>query len=327
MKKTTIISLVSIICLTLLITCTSFDPAMFQKKPTIQFHSFQFKEITLNDMTTLFSIEIENPYPITLYVDSMQSQIYIDSHSLLVLQSTDSLKLPKHSKTIKTFAATIPYQQLLQAANNYINRDSIMLSIKGTIGFSLPPSIQIVKPINVPFTIKQEIPTIKPSIDIAHFKIIPPTLNELATLVKNRTLTISMLELNKVFSDIQAFSQGKSIPDSILQLDIPLSMSFDIIIKNKTKALLTGKSIDYNFILHDTEIAKGKPTIQSVKGISTINCLTVLSTKNLSKGIVAALPKKNIHYVMKGSMVLDASFKGSTMPIPFSINHDGTISW
>ena len=107
MKKTTIISLVSIICLTLLITCTSFDPAMFQKKPTIQFHSFQFKEITLNDMTTLFSIEIENPYPITLYVDSIQSQIYIDSHSLLVLQSTDSLKLPKHSKTIKTFATTI----------------------------------------------------------------------------------------------------------------------------------------------------------------------------------------------------------------------------
>lgn len=296
---------------------------MLQKKPTVSFKSFQFKEITLNDMTMLFFLEIENPYPVTLYLDSIQSQIYIDTFSLFSLESKDTLKLPKNSKTLKTFAVSITYEQLIKAVNEYYNKDSIMMSIKGTIAFSLPPSIQIIDSISIPFTIKQEIPTIKPSIDIANFKIIPPSLSDLKNIVKN----INPLEIPSLYTDVQNFAQGKGIPDSISKFDIPLSIAFDILIKNKTKAMLTGKSLNYNFILHDSEIAKGQPTIQNADGASKINCITTLSTKNISKGLAQAITQKNIQYTMKGDMLFNAALKGTQLPVPFAINQQGSIKW
>lgn len=274
-------------------------------------------------MTMLFFLEIENPYPVTLYLDSIQSQIYIDTFSLFSLESKDTLKLPKNSKTLKTFAVSITYEQLIKAVNEYYNKDSIMMSIKGTIAFSLPPSIQIIDSISIPFTIKQEIPTIKPSIDIANFKIIPPSLSDLKNIVKN----INPLEIPSLYTDVQNFAQGKGIPDSISKFDIPLSIAFDILIKNKTKAMLTGKSLNYNFILHDSEIAKGQPTIQNADGASKINCITTLSTKNISKGLAQAITQKNIQYTMKGDMLFNAALKGTQLPVPFAINQQGSIKW
>lgn len=323
MKTRKTLLLASILSLLLYITCTTFDPSMLKKKPTVNFKNFQFKEITLSDMTMLFSLDIENPYPITLYLDSIQSQIYIDTFSLFSLQSADKLKMPANSKTNKTFAVTITYEQLIKAVKEYYNKDSIVMTIKGTIAFSLPPSIQIAELIAVPFTIKQEIPTIKPSIDIAHFKIIPPSLSDLKNIVKN----INPLEIPSLYTDIQNFCQGKGIPDSISKFDIPLSVAFDIIIKNKTKAALAGKSLQYNFILHDSEIAKGHPTIQNADGASKINCLTTLSTKNISKGLAQAITQKNIQYTMKGDMLFNAALKTTVLPVPFTINQQGTIKW
>lgn len=323
MKTRTTLLLVSIISLLFYITCTTFDPSMLQKKPTVTFKDFQFKEITLNDMTMLFSLDVENPYPVTLYLDSIQSQIYIDTFSLFSLQSADKLKLSRNSKTNKTFALTITYDQLIKAVKEYYNKDSIVITIKGTIAFSLPPSIQIVQSIAVPFTIKKEIPTIKPTIDIAHFKLIPPSLSDLKNIIKN----INPLEIPSLYTDIQNFCQGKGVPDSISKFDIPLSVAFDIIIKNKTKAALVGKSLNYNFILHDSEIAKGQPTIQNADGASKINCVTTLSTKNISKGLTQAIAQKNIQYTMKGNMLFNAALKGTELPVPFTINQQGTIKW
>ena len=323
MKTRKTLLLVSIISLLFYITCTTFDPSMLQKKPTITFQNFQFKEVTLTDMTMLISLDVENPYPVTLYLDSIQSQIYIDSTSLFSLQSADKLKLPRNSKTNKEFAVTITYEQLIKAIKDYYNKDSITMTLKGTVAFSLPPSIQIAQSIAVPFTIKQEIPTIKPSIDVAHFKIIPPSLSDLNNIVKN----INPLEIPSLYTDIQNFCQGKGIPDSISKFDIPLSVAFDIIIKNKTKATLAGKSLQYNFILHDSEIAKGQPTIQNADGASKISCVTTLSTKNISKGLAQAITQKNIQYTMKGNMLFNAALKGKELPVPLTINQQGTIKW
>ena len=323
MKTRKTLLLLSIVSLLFYITCTTFDPSMLQKKPTVTFQNFQFKEITLNDMIMLFSLEVENPYPVTLYLNSIQSQIYIDTFSLFSLQSADTLKLPKNSKTNKTFAVTITYEQLMKAVKEYYNKDSIVLTIKGTIAFSLPPSIQIAQSIAVPFTIKQEIPTIKPSIDVAHFKIIPPSLSDLKNIVKN----INPLEIPSLYNDIQNFCLGKAFPDSISKFDIPLSIAFDIIIKNKTRAMLAGKSMNYNFILHDSEIARGQPTIHNADGASKITCVTTLSTKNISKGFAQAITQKNIQYAMKGNMLFNASLKKTEFPIPFTINQQGTITW
>ncbi|MCX8122571.1 MAG: LEA type 2 family protein [Spirochaetes bacterium] len=323
MKTSKILLSVSIISLIFYTTCTTFDPSMLQKKPTVTYKNFQFKEITLNDMTVLLSLEVENPYPVTLYAESIQSQIYIDTFSLFSIQSKDTLKLPKNSKTDKTFAVTITYEQLLKAVKEYHTKDSITMTVKGTISFSLPPSIQIVQSISVPFTIKQEIPTIKPSIDIVNFKIIPPTLSDLKNIVKN----VNPLEIPTLYTEIQNFCQGKSMPESISKFDIPLSIAFDIIIKNKTKAILSGKSINYNFILHDSEIAKGQPTIQNTDGVSKINCMTTLSTKHISKGFMQAITQKNIQYSMKGDMLFNATLKGTQMPVPFAIEQQGNIKW
>ena len=315
--------IVSIVSVLFYITCTTFDHSMLQKKPAVTFHNFQFKEITLTDMTILISLEIENPYPITLYLDSMQSQIYIDSSSLFSLQSQDKLKLPKNSKTIKTFSVTITYDQLIKVVKEYSNKDSIMMTVKGNVYFSLPPTIQIAQAIVVPFTIKQEIPTIKPTIDIAHFKIIPPSLTELKNIVKN----INPFEIPKLYTDIQNFCQGKSIANSLSSFDIPLSVSFDIIIKNKTKTILEGKALQYNFSLYDHEIAKGQPSIQNVDGISKITCLTTLNTKTISKGLAQAVTQKKIPYTIKGNMLFNAILKGTKVPIPLTINHQGDITW
>ncbi len=315
--------LLSIFSLVLCITCTTLDPKMFQKKPTVSYKGFQFKEITLNDMTMLFSMEVENPYPVTLYVDSIQSQIYIDSYSLFSIKSSDTLKLPKNSRTIKTFSVTITYDQLLKAVKEYYNKEVITLAIKGDIAFSLPPSVRFIDSVVVPFTVKQEIPTLKPSIDIARFKIIPPSFSDFKSIVKN----INPLEIPSLYKDLEAFAKGQAFPESITKYDIPISIAFDIMIKNKTKAILSGKSMNYNVVLHDSEIAKGNPTIQNAAGASTINCVTILSTKNISKGLANAIVQKNINYTLKGDMLFDATLKGSQLPIPFVINQQGTIKW
>lgn len=91
--------------------------------------------------------------------------------------------------------------------------------------------------------------------------------------------------------------------------------------------MLAGKSLNYNFILHDSEIARGQTTIHNADGASKINCVTTLSTKNISKGLAQAITQKNIQYAMKGNMLFNASLKKTDVPVPFTINQQGTIKW
>lgn len=327
MKITTITSLLSIVALTVIVSCKTFDPSVFQKKPSVSVKSCQFKEITLNDMTLIVTVEIENHYPITLYLDSIESQIYIDANAVFSTKSVDKLKLPKNSKQIKSFSVTITYEQLIKAVKNYYNEDSIILTVKGNVGFSLPASIKVLQSITVPYTFKQEIPTIKPSIAIANFNINAPSMAELADMARNNKIKINLLDISSLYADLQKLVRGQGVSDRLSAFDLPLTIAFDILIKNNTKARLTGKTLDYNFVLHDSEIAKGKPAIQSEQGVSKINCTTVLSTKNISRGLMTALSQQNIQYSMNGNMLLSAALKNMQFPIPFKIQHNGTIKW
>ena len=122
---------------------------------------------------------------------------------------------------------------------DYTNKDSLECAIDMVIVLPLPESVHgLAKDITFKFQLKKHVPTIKPEINIANFIVIKPSREEIeAALRRSAKKNVSADSVQKMFG---AIIDGKN-PAKVIdpsELDLKLKVSFDILMKNKTKASL-----------------------------------------------------------------------------------------
>jgi len=330
MMKKKILPVVIILIAGMLAQCASFDPAMFKKKPAARITGVDIESITLNDITFLFDVAIDNPYPITIRLAGVSFDFLVENDRVFSSKTSKEIRVERQSSSTTPLSVTITYKELARAVSNYTKREYIYCTIRGDILVKVPnlgiPDVP--SSLKFPYSVKKKVPALKPKLALKNFKLHMPSMQEVLNSLAKQGSGVSPRQaygmLDSLLSGKSSGSQG--IDPS--KLDIPIKMSFDIVMKNETRAKMNFTNCAYNFFMDGESLITGNTDKTYTSGsTSVIRVMNTFSSRKISSNIQQALKKNSADYKLKGqaSMKLPASVKKT--PLLMNFDETGGLNW
>ncbi len=296
-------------------------------KPAAEITNFDIDSISLSDITFIFDVAITNPYPIKLKVSTLKAAFFVENKQFFKTE-TNKLKIKASGTEITRLFVNIKYADIADIVKDYSRRDSLKCLIDMLIILPLPDSFQkISKDVTFKFKLKKELPTIKPEINIANFKVAKPSREEIEAAIKRSARkNLSADSVQKMFSAmIDGRDTAKIIDPS--ELDLKLKVNFDIIMKNKTKASLYFNDLNYNFNINANKLVEGyTKNILNRKGENILSVKNEFSSKSLGKGILKAFKDGKGEYYLKGFSMVKFPDKIKKESIKLKFNEKGIFN-
>jgi LEA14-like dessication related protein len=314
----------------ILAQCASLDPAMFKKKPTARIEGVDIQSISLNDITFLFDVAIDNPYPVTIRLAGVSFDFLVEKDRVFSSKTSKEIRVRRQSSSTTPLSVTITYRELARAVSHYANRAYINCTIQGDILVKVPnlgiPDVP--SSLSFPYSVKKKVPALKPKLSLKNFKLHMPTMQEvLSSLAKQG----SGVDPQQAYGMLDSLLSGKSSGSQKIdpsKLDIPIKMSFDIVMKNETRARMNFTNCAYNFFMDGESLITGNTDKTYTRGsTSVIRVMNTFSSKKISSNIKEALKKNRADYKLKGqaSMKLPASVKKA--PLLLNFDETGGLNW
>ncbi|HOK02440.1 MAG TPA: LEA type 2 family protein [Spirochaetota bacterium] len=296
-------------------------------KPTAEIKNFDIESLSLRDITFLFDVEIYNPYPFKLKLSTVKTTFFIEGKQLFQT-STDKLKIKAKGTEMTRLLLNLKYSDIINIIQDYQKKDSLKCLIDMTISIPLPASVQkIAKEVTFNFKFNKEIPTIKPEINIANFNVIKPTTQEIEEAIKRSAR--KNLNANAVADMFGAIIDGKN-PAKVIDpadLDLKLKVNFDIVMKNKTKAELFFKDLNYNFNINASKLVDGyTKDIKNKQGEYTLSVNNEFSSKALGKSILKAFNDGKGEYSLTGFSMVKFPDKIKSEPLKLKFDEKGEFN-
>ena len=177
------------------------------------------------------------------------------------------------------------------------------------------------------YRLTKRIPVIRPSIKITGFKVNLPSEKEIAQALKEAgEKAVSPSKIRGMFSDIISGKTPKKVisPDD---LDLKLSVMFNIEMKNDTAAEFNFKSLNYNFDVNGTKLINGTTKEISRKaGVSVLTVRSEFSTLSMTKSVLSAFKKGKGSYRLKGESQVQFPASIKKEPLKLLFNESGDFS-
>ena len=104
-----------------------------------------------------------------------------------------------------------------------------------------------------------------------------------------------------MFADILSGKKADQIIDPA-SLDLPITVDFDILLKNETAHKLVFNSINYDFLVNNEKLVKGTTEDIKMQGnTSVIRVSNKFSSKNLGKSMLGFFEKQKGDFAFTGS--------------------------
>jgi hypothetical protein len=117
-----------------------------------------------------------------------------------------------------------------------------------------------------------------------------------------------------------------AVTDSLdlTSLDIPISVSFDVEVKNNTKAQLKCKEMTYDFLVSDANMLKGTTgDILNEGNRSVIRIANTFSSKAMGKAVITMLNTREGKYQIKGFSSIKFPDEVKTEPLRLEFDEKG----
>ena len=332
MKKLYVIIIISI-----LIPVFSYNAGAFElpdtiqgisiPKPTAEIVNFDIDSISLTDITLLFDVEIKNPYPVKLKLSTVKATFFVENKQFFQT-ATDRLKIKaKGTETTRLFV-NIKYADMAKIIKDYADRDSLECVIDMVIVIPLPKAVKsIAEDVTFKFKLKKQVPTIKPEVNIANFKVIKPTKADIEAAIKKSAK--KNLNADTITNMFGAIIDGKN-PAKVIDpsdLDLKLRVNFDIVMKNKTKAALSFKDLNYNFNVNSSKLVDGfTKDIENRQGEYILGVNNEFSSKALGKAILKAFNDGKGEYGLTGHSLVKFPDKIRKEPLKLNFNEKGAFN-
>lgn len=328
MKKK-LLPVILIITASMLIQCTSFDPSMFKKKPTARIASVEIESITLQDITFLFDVAIDNPYPVTIRLAGVSFDFLVENDRVFSSKTGREIRVERQSSSTTPLSVTITYRELARAVKNYTRRDYINCTIKGDILVKVPSlGIPGVPPsLTFPYSVKKKMPALKPNLSLANFKLHMPSMKEVMESLARQGSGVSA---GQAYGMLDSLLSGKSSSSSIdpSKIDIPIKMSFDIVLKNETRAAMNFTNCTYNFFMDGESLITGTTDKTYRRGTtSVIRVMNTFSSRKLSSNIQNALKRSKADYKLQGQAALKLPNSVKKTPLMLNFDENGGLNW
>jgi len=285
-------------------------------KSTTTIEKFDIDSVSFRDITLLFDVGINNPYHLTIKFDKVTFNFLIDKKQLFQTATTRALRITPRNKTTTPLLVNLKYQDIMNIVKDYGRRDYLDCAVEGEILLAIPKTgVQgIPDSLKFPFTLKKRVPAIKPEIAIRNFAIQKPSLDEIKKALQKSKKNLEPESVMKMFGDV--ISGKKKAAEALKpeDLDVKLTVSFDIELLNSTAAALDFENMNYDFFVNSSRLVTGTSTNVRRAGMKTVvSIVNSFSSRSLAKSVQDAL------YSGKGAFGL----KGHTfLRLPPSIKKD-----
>jgi len=300
-------------------------------KPTISLKNVDVTSITFDDIHFLFTISIKNPYPISLHLDKVKCDFNLDKIKVLSTETVGGLKVAANASSDSKLDVVLTYKSIMEAAKAYSDSDRVTLQLAGSIEVIIPDHNKVKgapASISIPFTITKSIPTVKPVVTIKNFKVEVPDEKAIAdAIAKSATKNLNPTSVKKAYRSLFSGKKEAGAPAVFdpKDLDLVFKTSFDIELKNETKAKLAFKSLNYIFSVNGQKVLNGETS--EISGQDTANTTIIrvnsdLSSKNLGEAVVKAFRSRKADYTLDGAtyIALPPDIKPEPLKLNFSVS-------
>lgn len=310
----------------LFLSCASLT-GLLGKKPEVSLKRFDIDSISLKDVTFLFEIALDNPYPIGFKLQDVGFNVKVEGNQLFKTRTPKGLTVKAGGSEVTPVRVTIAYADIMRLIKDYNDREDLNCAIDIDIVIPLPQALHsIKKDIAFSYTVQKKIPALKPSFAISNFEVKAPALDEIKrSLVDTGKKN---LNANKIFNLFEGLIDGrKTSPADVLDLtslDVPIGVSFDVEVKNNTRARLQFQDLTYDFSVNDAKILSGttgRTTNQG--GRSVIRISNTFSSRALGKSVVNFLTDRTGAFQLKGYSSIKLPDEIKTSPLKLAFDEKG----
>jgi LEA14-like dessication related protein len=296
-------------------------------KPTAEIRRFQLQAITLRDVTFLFDLAVKNPYPIALSFDGMTLDFKVEGAKVFTAASKGGFSVNANGEQSNTFTVTLAYDAIMAIVSDYVSRDWITTVIDGTLVIPLPRMPGLPKDVTFTYSLSKKIPAIKPKLALLDFKVTPPTAQQVAEAVRKAGAKTDPAKALGVFKDVLA---GRKAPAPVIDpadLDVPLTVSFTLAIRNAAKGPLAFDAMHYELFVNGDSLVIGDATGVARKPDGDyVTVRNVFSSSRLSKNVKELFSKRKGTFAVKGSASMKLPDEIRKEPVPLSFDEGGSFS-
>ncbi len=296
-------------------------------KPTAEVKRFQLEAITLRDVTFLFELAVKNPYPVNLGFSGMTLGFTVEGAKVFTAASQGGFTVPANSEKSNTFTVTLAYDGIIKLVKNYVTKDWLNTVIDGTLVIPLPKIPGLPNDITFNYSFEKKIPAIKPHVAIRDFRVLPPTQQQIADAIIRAGRKTDPGKALGVFKNILA---GRAPSEPVIDpadLDVPLTVSFTLEIRNDARGPLSFDKLGYDLTVNGEKLVTGESTgVVKEKGRDLITVTNTFSSQKLSRNVRALFAQRRGTFAITGSAALKVPDEIRKEPVPLSFNEAGSFS-
>jgi LEA14-like dessication related protein len=278
-------------------------------------------------VTFLFDVAVKNPYPVSLSLEALRLTFIVEGAQVAQVQTDKGFSVKAMGTKTSRLLATLRYEEVMAAVKGYAEKDYLNTLVKTQIAIPLPKMPGLPPRITFSYDLKSKIPAIKPRVSITHFKIDQPSGEAVGAALKKAGRSVSSQGAAvQAFKDVLAGKTPKG-PIQPKDLDLPLTVSFDIELANETRAPLSFTGLDYRFSVNDMELLTGATKDISRKGnLSTLAVTSRFSSLALSGGLLEALRARRGRFSLSGSTSLKLPDEIRKEPLKLEFTEVGSFN-
>jgi LEA14-like dessication related protein len=317
----------ALILLCLGVSLWAFDLPGSVPKPTAEVRRFQLEAISLRDVTFLFELAVKNPYPVNLGFEGMTLSFTVEGAKVFTASSKGGFTVSANSEKSNTFTVTLAYDAIIKLVKDYVSKDWLNTVIDGTLVIPLPKMPGLPNNITFTYSFAKKIPAIKPHVAILDFKVLPPTQQQVADAIVRAGRKTDPGKALGVFKNIL---QGKKPPAPVIDpsdLDVPLTVSFTLEIRNDAKGPLSFDKLGYELAVNGEKLVTGESTgVVREKGRELVTVTNTFSSERLSRNVRALFSQRKGAFAVTGSAAIKLPDEIRKEPVPLSFNEAGSFS-
>jgi hypothetical protein len=297
----------------------------FTRKPEAEISRFDIDSISLRDITFAFDVSISNPYPIGLTLEALKVDFFVEGKEAFSTTTSGGLKIPARGKEAATFLVTLKYADVIGIVSDYAKKDYLSTVIKTEIVIPLPEIPGLPPSLSFSYDLEKQIPAVKPRVSIANFHVQQPTAAEIAEAAKEAGKAAAAQAIGSVLSNLlsgKSTSAAQAV--SLSDVDLPLTVSFDIELANETAAKLEFAELDYDFAVNGNPLIKGLTDSVTRKGnVSVVSVVNRFSTKGLTSAIIDAFTSGTGEFSLTGGTAVQFPEEIRKTPVPLEFIESG----
>jgi LEA14-like dessication related protein len=298
------------------------------KKPEVSLKRFDIDSISLKDITFLFEIELNNPYPVGFRLHDIGFNVKVDDNQLFKTRTRKGIFVTSGGREVTPLTVTLVYEDIMRIIRGYTEKDYLNCVIDIDTVIPLPEMVQSIKKnITFKYTVQKKIPALKPTFKIANMSVTAPSLDDIKrSLVETGKKNLDPVKLLGMFEGLISGRRADTALD-LTSLDVPISISFDVEVKNNTRARLQCRDLAYDFFVNDVKILNGiTGAVVNDGARSVIRITNTFSSRALGTSVARMFESRSGGYRLTGHSNVKLPEEIKSDPLKLAFNEKGTFS-